>query len=199
MTEQFRSVRKKVKKALDKERWEHTKGVVYTAAALAMAHGEDIDKAMMAGLLHDCAKCIPHAEKIAICKKEKIALKQVELKNPSLIHAKLGAFLAKEKYGVRSREIRHAIRTHTTGSPKMNTLDKIIFIADYIEPGRMEAPNLDEVRPLAFTDLDLCMYRILTDTLEYLKGTDRETDPATKRTWKAFDLLINGETNGNKR
>ena len=198
MTEEERSLRKKIKKVLDKERWEHTKGVIYTAGALAMAHGENIDDAMKAGLLHDSAKCIPHAEKIEMCKRAGIRLKKIELRNPSLIHAKLGANLAKEKYGIKNRRILHAIACHTTGTVKMNRLDKILFIADYIEPGRSEAPNLPIVRKIAFSDLDLCMYKILKDTLQYLKGSDRETDPVTKRTFLAFEEIIKGRENGSK-
>ena len=90
-------IRKSLKKELDKSRYEHTMGVMYTAAALAMAHGADQKKAMLAGLLHDCAKCIPNEEKMELCKKYHIELTQAEIDNPALIHAKLGAFLARKK------------------------------------------------------------------------------------------------------
>ena len=72
-------IRKKVKKKLEKERYEHTKGVMYTAASLAMANGSDIKQAMFAGLLHDCAKCIPNEEKLALCKKYDIPVSKFEL------------------------------------------------------------------------------------------------------------------------
>ena len=196
MNDDLKALRKKVKKALDKERWEHTKGVTYTAAALAMAHGVNIEDAMTAGLLHDCAKCIPNEKKLSLCKEYKLRLKEVEKKNPSLIHAKLGAFLAKEKYGITKKSILSAIACHTTGAPKMSRLDKIIFIADYIEPDRVEAPNLMAVRRLAFRDLDRCMCRILSDTLTYLKGTDREIDPVTKQTFQVYKSLVDGEKHG---
>ena len=65
-------IRKKLKKAQDKERYEHTKGVMYTAGCLAMAHGYDIEKSMLAGLLHDCAKCIPNDEKLKLCEENDI-------------------------------------------------------------------------------------------------------------------------------
>lgn len=186
MNEELKKIRKKVKKALDKDRFEHTKGVAYTAACLAMAHGADIHKAFLAGLLHDCAKCIPNEEKLSLCKKHKIKLSEVEKRNPYLIHAKLGAFLAKEEYGVSDEEILHAIEVHTTGAPNMSELDKIIFIADYIEPERDKAENLPEVRKKAFSDLDEALLQILFDTLFYLGKSEKEIDPSTEETYHYY-------------
>ena len=79
-------IRKKLKKNLDKERYEHTKGVMYTAGCLAMAYGYDVDKAMLAGLLHDCAKCIPTKEKFDLCDKHHILVSTIEHENPGLLH-----------------------------------------------------------------------------------------------------------------
>lgn len=81
-------IRKKLKKELDKDRYEHTKGVMYTAGCLAMAYEYPIEKAMLAGLLHDCAKCIPNDEKISICRENHVIISNVELENPYLLHAK---------------------------------------------------------------------------------------------------------------
>ncbi len=181
------AIRKKVKKALDHDRYEHTKGVMYTAGCLAMAYEYPLDKAMTAGLLHDCAKCIPHAEKIRICEKEKLEITPVEYENPTLLHAKAGAVLARQKYGVDDPEILHAIEVHTTGSPEMNLLDKIIFVADYIEPLRDRAPHLQHLRKLAFSDLDKCVEEILYDTLHYLKDRKGSIDPATKLTYEFYE------------
>ena len=129
-------IRKKLKKTLDKDRYEHTKGVMYTAGCLAMANHYPIEKAMLAGLLHDCAKCIPTSEKIRLCEEHHILMTQIELDNPGLLHAKAGMALAEEQYGVTDTDILHAIKVHTTGEPDMSILDKIIYIADYIEPMR---------------------------------------------------------------
>ena len=107
--------KKKLKKALDKERFEHTLGVMYTASCLAMAHGVDMEDARLAGLLHDCAKCIPNDEKIALCEKNQILITPIEYENPSLLHAKLGALLAEKEYEVTNPDILHAISVHTTG------------------------------------------------------------------------------------
>lgn len=178
--------RRKLKKALDKERYEHTLGVMYTASCLAMAHGCNMEDAKLAGLLHDCAKCIPNDEKIVLCEKNDILITSIEYENPSLLHAKLGALLAEKEYGVTNPKLLHAIRVHTTGEPDMSMLDKIVYIADYIEPNRDKAPNLSYVRELAFRDLNVCMAEILHDTLKYLSDRKGSIDPVTQITYKFY-------------
>ena len=112
--------KKKLKKSQDKERYEHTKGVMYTAGCLAMAHGYYLEKAMLAGLLHDCAKCIPNDEKLALCKEHTILVTPVAAENPFFLHAKLGAFLAESEFNITDPDDLHAIKVHTTGEPDMN-------------------------------------------------------------------------------
>lgn len=186
MDQKISKISKKLKKELDKERYEHTLGVMYTACALAMCHGADMDQALLAGLLHDCAKCIPSAKKIKLCQKYHLEVTDIERSNPSLLHAKLGAFLAKKKYHITNQEILNAIKSHTTGKPAMTLLEKIIYIADYMEPGRPELPNMSEVRKLAFQDIDECLYRILEDSLVYLKGRDLPIDTMTEKTYQYY-------------
>ncbi len=190
---ELHEIRKKLKKELDKGRYEHTKGVMYTAGCLAMAHGYSVEKAMLAGLLHDCAKCIPNDEKIALCEKNHILIHPVEYESPYLLHAKLGAYLAEKTYGVSNPEILHAIKVHTTGEPDMNLLDKIIYIADYIEPGRDKAPNLQEVRQMAFQDLNVCMAQILRDTLMYLMSRGGSIDNTTRMTYEFYKQYLDNE------
>lgn len=189
MTEQILKLQKKMKNELDHDRYEHTIGVMHTAACLAMRYEEDMDRALLTGLLHDCAKCIPAEEKIKMCKKNQIEIAEAEKDNPGLLHAKLGAFLAKEKYGITDESILRAIRFHTTGCPEMTLLDKIIYIADYIEAGRKPLPNLAEVRKLAFCDLDACLYRILEDSLVYLKSKGSVVDPMTEKTYLYYKSI----------
>lgn len=183
---EINEIRKQLKKELDKARYEHTKSVMYTAGCLAMANSYSVDAAMLAGLLHDCAKCIPNDKKILMCEENHILINATERESPYLLHAKLGAFLAETVYGVRDPEILHAIKVHTTGEPRMSTLDKIIYIADYIEPGRSEAPDLEYVRELAFRDLDACMAQILHDTLKYLSTRGRNIDDITRTTYDFY-------------
>lgn len=176
----FNDIQDKLKKALDKPRFEHTVGVMYTAGCMAMAHEYDVSKAMLAGLLHDCAKCMTHEERLLLCDKHDVKVTASEYENKALLHAKAGAILAKEDYDINDIEILHAIAVHTTGEPDMNMLDKIIYIADYIEPGRDKAPNLEYVRSLAYKDLDACMAQILYDTLNYLNSHGGHIDPTTE-------------------
>ena len=98
---------KKLQKEVDEDRYHHTLGVMFTAASMAMVWGEDLEKARVAGLLHDCAKCIPNKKKITMCEKNKIEITEFERNNPFLIHAKLGAFLAKDKYKVEDLKCHH--------------------------------------------------------------------------------------------
>lgn len=183
-------IEKKLKKELDKERYTHTLGVMYTAAALAMAHQCSLEQAVYAGLLHDCAKCISNHDKLKLCKKHKIPVSSSEEQSPFLLHAKLDAYFAKKRYKVEDKEILHAIQVHTTGEPGMNTLDKIIYIADYIEPNRDKAPNLELVRKLAFEDLDEAMLKILSDTLHYLEKKGGKIDPLTLETYQYFQKKL---------
>lgn len=179
-------IRKRLKKELDKGRYEHTKGVMYTAGCLAMAHEYPIEPAMLAGLLHDCAKCIPNGEKIRLCEKNDIPVTPVEYESPFLLHAKLGAYLAETIYEVKDPEILHAIKVHTTGAADMSVIDKIIYIADFIEPGRDKASDLPKVRKLAFEDLDACMAEILCDTLKYRAQIGGPIDPATQLAYEFY-------------
>lgn len=180
---------KKLSKYLDEDRFAHTKGVMYTCAALAMAHEQDLMTAQTAGLLHDSAKCIPNKKKLKMCAEHKISISDFEREHPFLIHAKLGAYIAREKYGVKDEEILTSITYHTTGRPDMSTLEKIVYIADYIEPLRDKAPNLSLIRRLAFRDLDECMYEILKDTLIYLEENPKDVDSTTKDAFEFYKNL----------
>lgn len=176
----FIKIQKKLQKYLDEDRFHHTLGVMYTSAALSMAHGCSLMSAQAAGLLHDCAKCIPNKKKLKLCENYEIPVTEFEREHPFLLHARLGAYVAEDKYGIHDREILSAITWHTTGKPEMTLIEKIVYIADYIEPGRDKAPNLERVRKLAFQDLDECMYEILKDTLAYLEKNPKDIDSATK-------------------
>lgn len=190
MNQQITKIRRKLIAELDKERYEHTLGVMYTAASMAMCHGADVEQALLAGLLHDCAKCIPGENKVKMCEKYHLNVSEVERENPSLLHAKLGAFLAAKKYHIEDKEIINAIASHTTGHPHMTLLEKIIYIADYIEPGRPELANMEEVRHLAFRNIDECLYRILEDSLEYLNRLSKPIDPMTEKTYNYYKAVL---------
>lgn len=184
------SLYKELEKQLKYSRFLHTMGVTFTATSLAMRYGADAKKAELAGLLHDCAKYIPVDEMERICEEGKLEISSFERGNSALLHSKAGSVLARTKYGVTDKEVLDAIRYHTTGRPGMTLLDKIVFVADYMEPGREEALDLAEVRPLAFQDLDQALLRILSDTLVYLNGTGKKIDPMTQRTWEFYEKMV---------
>ena len=184
-------LQKKMKEALSEDRYEHTIGVMYTAESLAMRYGVDMTKAAVAGLLHDCAKCIPNAQKLKMCKKNDIEITDMEEKNPSLLHAKLGAYLAEDVYGVTDPEILNAIRWHTTGKPDMSMMDIIIYMADYIEPNRDKAPNLRAIRKLCFENIEEALYQVLEGTLDYLANCPDMIDPMTKVSYDFYKWKLN--------
>lgn len=184
-------IKTKVKQVLKPSRYEHTLGVMYTAAALAMRYHEDMYNALFAGILHDCAKGFPESACFSLCNSLRIPMSDVERKKPGLLHAKLGARLAEREYGIADAYITDAICYHTTGRPNMSLLDKIIYVADYMEPNRCEAPNLDEVRRLAFEDIDECLYTILESTVAYLKQKNAIIDPMTEETYLYYKKELN--------
>lgn len=188
-------IKKRVQEHLDKIRYEHTLGVMYTSAALAMRYQTEeneelLEKALVAGLLHDCAKCIPSEKKIKLCEKYNLKISEAERKNPGLLHAKLGAYIASVKYEITDKEILDAIEFHTTGRPEMTLLDKIVYIADFMEPNRKEAPNLAQVRKLAFENIDECLYVILRDSLVYLQTRQEVIDPMTEQTYEYYKEVL---------
>lgn len=183
----IREIQKTLKKDLDEDRYQHTIGVMYTAAALTMSHKDvDMDHALLAGLLHDCAKCITDEKKLKLCQKYGIELSFYEKEHPFILHAKLGAKIASLKFNIEHPEILTSIQFHTTGKAAMTPLEKVIYIADYIEPGRNKAPNLRYIREIAFSNLDECMYLILKDCLEYLKSARQEIDPMSMSAFEYY-------------
>lgn len=190
---ELETLQKKMKSKLTKSRYQHTLGVMYTAAALAMKHQEDIPKAMTAGLLHDCAKCYSDDEKHRLCRKYHIILSSAERRNPSLIHAKLGAYMAEHKYEVQDSKVLDAISFHTTGRPDMTVLEKIIYIADFIEPNRPAFPGLDMIRKTSFENLDYAVYLTAKSTLEYLQKLHATIDSGTEQTFLFYKKMVEQE------
>ena len=179
MKDEYNKIKEKLSKKLSVKRFDHTIGVSYTAAAMAMRYGLNVDRAAMSGLLHDCAKYMTDDELIEKCTKYGIECSETELRNGYLLHAKLGAYLSKEKYGIEDEEICSAVRYHTTGKPAMSVLEAIVFTADYIEPGRKVLPNFKMIRSMAFVDLDEAVYLILKNTLSYLND-EKEAEQSQK-------------------
>ena len=175
-----------VQKELKYSRFIHTMGVAVTAASLAERYGEDMKKAETAGILHDCAKYMDVDKMESLCRKNGLEISEMEKGSAALLHSKAGSILARTQYGVDDPDVCSAIRFHTTGRPAMTTLEKIIFIADYIEPGREQAPHLQEIRQAAFRNLDEALCMILKDTLDFLNESGKRIDPMTQKTYDYY-------------
>lgn len=187
----------KLSSSLKTSRYNHSVAVGYTAASLAMRYGYDVRKALIAGLIHDCAKAYSDTEFIEIATKENIAVSDTEKLSPQLLHAKIGPVIAKKQYNIEDEEILSAICFHTTGRPDMTLLEKIVFVSDYIEPGRDKDKDLEKLRQIAFDNIDKAIYLISRNTLEHLKTTDFVIDKTTEKTYEFYKELF--ENGWNKR
>lgn len=157
----------KLKEVLSPKRFKHSIGVMETSAKLAAQYGIDINKAELAGLLHDCAREMNGEEILKLCKQHNIEVDNICAIKPKLLHGPVGSIVAREEYGIEDEEILSAIYWHTTGHRNMSALDKIVFLADYIEPGR-DFPGVDKVREAVFQDLDKGMVVALMSIIKHL-------------------------------
>lgn len=148
-----------VKNTLSEKRYVHTMGVMKQAEHLAKKYGQDIEVAKAVGIAHDIAKEIPEKEKLKYVKENNIDIDKIEEINIGLLHAKIGADICKKRYNF-SEEMQNAIKYHTTGNENMDTLAKILFVADKTEQNR-KYENIEIVRDLANEDLDKCILYIL--------------------------------------
>jgi len=160
-------IKEKLIEEIGAKRFSHSIGVMETAVELAELYRVDKNKAMLAGLLHDCAKIIDPIYLLKRANDFDIILDDIMKKNNELIHGPLGSRIAEYEYMIKDREILDAIYYHTTGREKMSMLDKIIYIADFIEPSR-NYPGVDAIRELAFKDLDKSILLSMENTLIYL-------------------------------
>lgn len=191
MQEEIEEIQEMLQEKISAKLFRHVVGVRYTAEALAMCHGVSMVQAGTAGILHDCAKYMTAEKMLKKCQKHEIPISSSEKKNPMLLHAKLGAYLAEHKYGIRDSEVLSAIRWHTTGKEEMTTLEQIVFLADYIEPHRKMIPGLDQVRRAAFQDLEGAVFLTLKNTISYLEEQSKKTgkktfDPKTQEAYRYY-------------
>jgi len=178
---------KKLKKILKNKRYQHSLGVAETAYQLGGLFDVELKKVVVAAILHDCAKDLTEEEADIYCTKYKIPLSKTEKSNRKLIHAKIGAVLAKEIFGVKDKEILSAISFHTTGRQAMSVLEKIIYISDFIEPGRGDNEFLAQLRRLSKKNLDATMALILKASLDFLEKTRKPIDPNTKKAYAYYN------------
>lgn len=175
----YEAMKEELAQRLQKKRYEHSLGVADTAAMLAGRFGADVEKARIAGLLHDCAREYRTADLPAEAARRSISYGEVERAMPLLLHAYVGARRAEEVYGVTDAEIQQAIWHHTVGGEHMTKLDKIIYFADMIEPQR-DYPEVEALRALSRTaSLDAMVLEGLSQSIAFILQTGRLIHPAT--------------------
>lgn len=184
----YNNMKVKLQSALSPKRFTHTLGVLEIAQKLGHIYNIDEEKVKISALLHDCAKDIPNNLKLRLCKEYHISLDKVILQDIELCHSFLGAEIAKREYGIDDEDILNAIRYHTTGRAYMSDLEKLIYLADYIEPNRVFFEGLEEVRKNAYNNLDKAIEIALRNTIEYVTQNNKIMHPLTI---EALDFLIN--------
>lgn len=173
-------IRTYIKMNLKPKRYDHSIGVMETAKELAVRHGEDPERAALAGILHDCGKQYGNEEALRLMEALGYVPNDVERHDPSLLHGRIGALVARERFHVADDGILSAITWHTTGKSGMSQLDKIVYIADYIEPNR-DGDWVYPMRTMAFRDLDRCLVMCADSTLTYVMKKGMPIHPDTVR------------------
>lgn len=183
-------LREKAHAMLKPNRIAHVVGCEAEAVQLARKWGEDPENAAEAGILHDITKKLVLSDQLILCQKYGIINDNAEEHNFKLLHAKTGAAVARAQFGV-SDEVYNAIRWHTTGKPDMTLLEKIIYMADYIEPNR-DFPGVEKLRELAYEDLDKAMALGLEMSLEDIRSYGQEPYKDTVQAYEWYSRLVSG-------
>ena len=169
----------KLKGMLSEKRYRHSLGVMETAEEMARRFGVNADKAKLAGLLHDCAKDIDKEEMLVLCKKMGIRLDPVKKEQRSLIHADLGAKLLETEFDITDKEIIDAVKYHTLGRENMTDLEKILYLADVIEPNRKPFEGIEDLRQLCKSNLDCAMLFAIERSIEYVQHRHKKLHSQT--------------------
>lgn len=182
-------MKKKLKESLAYNRYVHSIGVMDECEKLALHYNADVNKAKIAGLLHDCAKNISQSKKENLLEKYEIVLDEIQKQSHALVHSILGMYVAIEDYNVDDEEILNAIYWHTTGRAGMTLLEKIVFIADYIEPART-FDITEEVRKNAYEDIEQAIVLSADSTIRFLQDQKKLVHPFTLATRNDAILTI---------
>ena len=194
MKETLAEIRAYIKEKLSPERYRHSIGVMETARELAVRYGEDPMRAQLAGILHDCGKQYGHEESLRLMDAIGYVPNEVERFRPALLHGRIGALLARERFAIADDGILSAIACHTTGKVGMDLLDKIIYVADYIEPNR-DGDWVFPMRTMAFHDLDGCLVLCADSTLTFEMRKGNPIHPDTLRMRNAMLISRKGVVN----
>ncbi|HZK00660.1 MAG TPA: bis(5'-nucleosyl)-tetraphosphatase (symmetrical) YqeK [Tissierellaceae bacterium] len=183
---------------LGEDRFNHSLRVVEEAERLASKYNIDREKAVTAALLHDCAKFSDKKKILKMANYFDIIISDIMIHNKQLIHGPLGAKMAQDKYKVYDVDILNAIEFHTTGRKDMSKLEKLIYIADYIEPGR-KFPGVNQVRRLAYVDLDRSILLAMDETIVFLVKNNRLISPYTIEARNQLEINLNYKEVWNER
>ncbi len=179
-------IKQQLQKSLSSERYEHSLRVAATAKELAARFGVDQSKAYLAGLLHDCARELSPEELQVLAVAYGRPVGEHEKRTPALLHMSAGAELAKRRYGVTDPDILAAIESHTLGGSELSPLQKIIYIADFIEPGRDDI-DVRQVHDAVDKGLDAAVYEKAKFMLEYSLKIGEDIHPTVQRTLSFFE------------
>ena len=181
---EIQEIRQSVKEQLLVNRYEHTLGVEETSTILANRYGADEKKAKISALLHDIAKNQTYNE---LREQLILAGESSYLEYSDLVwHAPVGALVARANYQIQDEDILNAIKYHSTGRPAMSLLEQIIFLADYIEPGRTQ-PNVNQIRELAVHSLEKAVAQTLANTVTYLSSKgEKDIHPDTLAAYEFY-------------
>lgn len=163
----FEEMRAKLQRELKSSRYDHSYRVYEMAMEMASWYHLPTEKLAVAALLHDCGRKVDVENSVAQASAWGLVVDDVERHQPILVHQKLGAYLAKQEYGVEDKEILEAIATHTSGGKGMSKMAQVVYLADMIEPGRTYA-GVEELRNVARKDLRLGMIQCYAHTMNYL-------------------------------
>jgi len=152
---------------LKESRFRHSLGVSETAVELASVYGQDIEKARIAGLAHDCAKNMVGDQLIKFAMDHEVEIDEISMLNPSILHGLVGSIIARTIMEIYDEDILNSIKYHTTGRKNMSLLEKIIYIADYIEPSR-KFEGIEELRNLSKIDLNEAVIMSFGNTIKYV-------------------------------
>lgn len=175
---------------LDSYRFKHSVNVMKMSEDLARHYEVDVEKAKLAGILHDCGKNYEGDEAREYVRKIGYQANDIEMLQPKLLHGVIGENLARVMYDVNDQEILGAIRWHITGKAGMNPLEKIIYVADYIEPSR-DFEAVKDMRRLAFEDLDKCVLFCSESTISFILNNGFLLHEKTIETRNYSLMLIN--------
>ncbi len=178
-----------IKQRLSPNRWQHSLQVAETAVQMAGQYELTLEQVYLTALLHDYAKGLSGQELLQLAEENNLIEDEVDREVPDLLHAPVGAFLVKRDLGIEDEEVLTAISRHTLGSTKMSELDKIIYLADMIEPGR-DFAGLERLKCLSFRDLDEAMLFGLESTIKYCLDRGRILHPRTIEARNYFLSII---------